>query len=729
MANKKPYVRPTVASVKSSPARPEPVPKTGGSQRPPEAMQFQVKVSLLEDLHSGTGHSAGDLDGVQLKDRAGNPMIFRGHLKGLLREAGDVLVALGLAQPDDVTDVFGAPNALGRGTLTITSLYVGEAGSSRVEWTSTGRKEDDRGPQEDTLRTVEHVGAGTVFNALFELITGPKYARQKELVERCFQHVVALGSGRNLGDGRIMTAVTQTPSKPPEPFAVSFGGNLRSNSPVSAATLRLRLVLRNLDPVCFPITGEPGNLIFSAGFMGGAAHRGGWIGALTELGHDSSWILEDQGPAFLDALPMPPDALGERTDLAAIVALPIPLDHVTRKPPAQDIDGWPWWGEPSPIKPSDDRKPKRPGDTEFLYRPSRQSPWIRYAPELRVHLRNNTGDVKRRKLDQQSLYSVEEIVERTDFLTEITFADLTSAQKFIAAAKPILEGRKWLKLGRGGAPATVVGHVWLAQDKAAELPAGQDKIVMVLTSDLILRGPRLGYLSSLTTGDILRLAELDPKTLAGLDPLMLVSNETKIDTTLVHGFNASSGLPRNPALAIRRGSSFLLQSTPSTIALLWQALWKKAAVGIGTRRQEGHGRFKLEKAAIAESVPYFEALPKSTSIERIEGAIDEGIDLARKLWAEGPFVSRPSKGQLEQLRRDILRSPTQQTLESRIYAYKGHAGTVGGEAWKAFNFAAIDVLRRNSNFGNNLENWKVVLDTALRKLAREVSQDKVGDHS
>ena len=295
------YQRVTVASVKSGASKDAASPKSLSVKSPVPA-QFLLKVTLREDLHSGTGHTAGHLDGVQLKDRDGDPMIFRGHLKGLLREVADDLVALGHAMPEEVSALFGAPNALGRGALSMTSLYVQNAGGALVEWTSAARKKDERGPAPDMLRTVEHVGAGTVFNALFELMSGPTYVRQKDLAEHCFKRLIALGSGRAVGDGRIMTAVS-TLTSVPRPFAVSFAGKLRSRLLPETGKLRLRLVIRSLDPTCFPATGYPGNLIFSESFLRGAAHQGAWVGCLAELGHDASWLLEKTGPAFHDAVP------------------------------------------------------------------------------------------------------------------------------------------------------------------------------------------------------------------------------------------------------------------------------------------------------------------------------------------------------------------------------------------------------------------------------------------
>ncbi len=699
-----------------------------GETAAPQVSRFKLEVELLEDLHSGTGHTAGDLDGVQLKDRDDLAMISRGHLKGLLREIADELVALRHANPEDVNAVFGAPHAAGRGRLSITSLYQESREANFVEWTSTARKEDERGPLPDHLRTVEHVGAGTRFQALMEMVLEPGKTSLHNLLDLCCKRLVALGSGRRVGDGRVRTTKGHL-NAIPVPFAVPYASNYRSPRPPSPGQLRLRLLLRTQDAACFPITGNPGNLIFSACYMAGSAHRGAWIEALSELGHDASWVLEDSGPKFLDAVPLPPNVLDDSLaasdlDLLTIEAIPIPLDHPTRKPPAQGSDDWPWWGEPEPVALSEDMKPKRPGEMEFLFRENATSVWTRYAPEMRVHLRNNTGDKRRRKLADQSLFSVEEIAERTDFLTELVFPDTAAAMQFSQAAKEVLEGRKWLKLGRGGAPAVVTGHLWMPPPVAPSLPEGHDRLSVVLTSDLILRGPRLGYLSRLTAQDILALAGSDQTMCTGIDHVDL---EAKMDTTLIHGFNASSGLPRKLALAIRRGSTFTLTAPPEKIALIWQGLSGALARGLGERRQEGHGRFLLEPEPIADSRPHVADLPMSAEIEWRERAVAEGLELAERLYRKGSVQARPSKGQLEEFRRRIQRCETLVKIERQIELQAQHAATVGGDAWRAFDFSAMD--RRRSDFGKVYGGWQLVVDTALRKLVRDAGNNTEGGRS
>lgn len=682
--------------------------------------RFRLDVTLLEDLHSGTGHTAGDLDGVQMKDRDGLPMISRDHLKGLLRDAAEELADLGEATPTDVTALFGAPHADGQGKLTITSLYQSSADHNCIEWTSTARLEGGRGPMGDTLRVVEYVRAGTKLTALMELVTRAGQEELKPLLEASCRRVVALGSGRRVGDGRIQSKF-DTLSLEPAPFLVPAARKLRSSAPRATGQFRLRLLLRNLVPICFPMTGDPGNLIPSACYMSGSAHRGAWISALADLGHDAASLLEGEGPAFLDAVPLPPDTLTDSLRLGTIEAIPIPLDHPTRKPPPQRADAWPWWGEEGSVTPGDELKPKRPGDMEFLCRLSSEAPWLRYTPDLRVHLRNNTGDRRRRNLTKQSLFSVEEIAERTDFLTEIEFPHAEAAAEFLQGAKPILEGRKWLRLGRGGAPAVITGHLWLGAQEPHSLPTGQDSLSLVLTSDTIIRGPRLGYLTDLGVAEILALAGVP-----GAEREVLAAEVTlkdkKMDTTTVHGFNAVSGLPRQPALAIRRGSTFTLSAAPTAITRIWNGLAACLGQGLGERRQEGYGRFRLEVRQIGPSLPRVVEVGASVEIGRREQAISEGEVLGIRLARGSGQPQWPSTGQVEQFRRGIMHCNSIQQIEALIAQQRQHAGTVGGEAWKGFGFGALD--RRNSRFANDLAGWQTVLDTALRVVVRDSAKQR-----
>jgi len=71
------------------------------------SQRYQLTVTLLEDLHSGTGTTSGHLDGVQTRGRNGRPVIRDSHLIGLMREAAFELVAFGRADDASVGRLFG----------------------------------------------------------------------------------------------------------------------------------------------------------------------------------------------------------------------------------------------------------------------------------------------------------------------------------------------------------------------------------------------------------------------------------------------------------------------------------------------------------------------------------------------------------------------------------------------------------------------------------------------
>ena len=205
----------------------------------------QLKIKLLEDLHTGAGMAIGELDATQICDRRGRPVIRATHVRGLWRAAADELVALKIVSADECSALFGATGAEQRGRLVLSSLRLGGSISARsVAWTSTARKVFDRSPLEDTLRTIEFVAAGTEFTAELEVD-----AKLKPALERCVRHTIALGASRLRGAGLITAQLSDAPALVaagiPEP---------------TAKTLRLRLVLENVDPICLPITGAPDNV-------------------------------------------------------------------------------------------------------------------------------------------------------------------------------------------------------------------------------------------------------------------------------------------------------------------------------------------------------------------------------------------------------------------------------------------------------------------------------------
>src|SRR5262249_20139223 len=136
-----------------------------------------------------------------------------------------------------------------RAALQLTSLRVVRNQDTprnvhTVLWSSTAREPKTRVPQEDSLRAVEHVAAGTTFKALLRL----NQADYSPLLDRLVRRMDRLGGDRGRGSGLVKSLIRPARRE----------GN---TIPDGARTRRLRLVLRNLEPLCMPATGHPGNLI------------------------------------------------------------------------------------------------------------------------------------------------------------------------------------------------------------------------------------------------------------------------------------------------------------------------------------------------------------------------------------------------------------------------------------------------------------------------------------
>ena len=210
--------------------------------------RYSLTVTLLEDLHTGTGTGAAGIDSIQLLGRDGSPMIRATHLKGLLRSAAEELQAYGLCDQALVDRLFGKRGKRTRGALVMTSLRLKqefEEKDNRLTWTSTARKKFSRVPCDRTLRTTEYVAAGFTFEGKIELRNADDDLVR--LLEQCVQMTDCLGSNRNRGDGLVtMQLSPETPESHPL--------DRRSD-----AQTRLRIIFQNLDPISLPVTGFPGN--------------------------------------------------------------------------------------------------------------------------------------------------------------------------------------------------------------------------------------------------------------------------------------------------------------------------------------------------------------------------------------------------------------------------------------------------------------------------------------
>jgi hypothetical protein len=598
-----------------------------------------LRAELLEDAHLGSGSGGGRIDALIARDRQGRPVIWASHIEGVLRDA-----ARRLFGEDVAADFFGKAGGQQQRT-TFTSLYAKLNPESRI-WQSTARVAfDNRAPKDDTLRVMEYVPKGTRFEGLLET---PK--RDFPLLLRLIQEVDAVGAGRATGSGRVR---------------LSLENAIMSARSITGSAERLVLLLRNLDPVCITATATPDNLIPSLTFVPGRALLGAiakWL--LQEDYRDAANVLVGGRVSVSDALPLPcaPEVLSKAE------VLPAPLSLKSEKP-AGSSGPVPWWAQAPAGKRRIDGdsaeaqglKLKRPEDDLFVYRSTPDERWIAYRPQIRVRLRNGRPDPTK---PDPSLFAIEQIVEDTLFLCELRGA-AEDMLRLTAALKPVLEGRRWLRVGRAGAPVEVRQIDWGNAPTAKVLSS---PAILTLTSDLLVRDEYLRWRTNLDNDFLL--------SLPGWPADLHVSKNIQ-DSVAVHGFNGTSRLWRMPAYAIRRGSMFRVEGdgVAELARMVRDGRW------LGERTHEGFGRFRIDQTLPGISDGTSEAVT-ITSLPSDDP--DDAVAVTTRQWlkshralakAGGESDRRPGLSQWFDLVAALERNESS-ALSSRL-----NPKTAGGKSW------------------------------------------------
>lgn len=540
-----------------------------------------LEAELLSDAHFGSGSGGGGIDALVARDRNGRPVIWASHVEGVLRDAARRV--RGDAEAQNFFGRKGGDYARGdRQRAAFTSLYAEAKVEIRV-WRSAARAAfDNRSPQDDTLRVVEYVPRGTKLVGEVELPES-----QLPVLERLVKEVDALGGGRATGAGRLK---------------LSLCGVRSPGRPIGTPTERLRLLLKNRDPLCITATATPDNLIPSFAFVPGRALLGAvaaWL--IAEGERDTASLLTAGRVSVTDALPL----LERPHKLESIEILPAPLSLQSEKPKGSGGQA-PWWAQAQIATRRLDAwsvqdKLKRPEDDLFVYRAAPSDAWTVFRPARRVRLRNGRPDPKQ---VEASLFAIEQIAEETYFLAEFngTTEDMQNLAEKLA---PVLQGERWLRVGRAGAPVEVVALAWL---KVSSNAPTLEQAQLILTSDLLVRDEALRWRTTLDEAVLRELVGGDVQLKRSLQ-----------DSVMVHGFNGTSRLWRMPAAAIRRGSVFELSGAGLA------KLAKRAASGqwLGERTHEGFGRFRLD----AE-------LPGVTSDASPPGKLSHTVDVAEEAIAD-----------------------------------------------------------------------------------------------
>lgn len=616
-------------------------------------VRLRLTAELTEDAHLGSGSGGAGLDALVTRDRDGRPVIWATHIEGLLRDTAHRLDGAAKAEA-----LFGRRGGQ-RQRMIFTSLYATEVLPSRI-WRSSARVSfENRAPKDDTLRAMEYVPRGTRFEAWAEVP-----ALDVTDLERLMQALEAVGHGRATGAGRVRLA-------------------LQKASPacrrIAEPTDRLLLLLRNLDPMCLTATAMPGNIIPSFPFIPGRTVFGAlanWL--VTEGRRDAAELLVGACVSVTDALPVP----AEPMRLADAEVLPAPLSLRSEKPGGTG-GSLPWWSLPAgSIRRLDAGAAgmkdevgglKRPEPDLFVCRLCSDSPWETYRPSMRVRLRS--GKPGGPDEAEPALFAIEQIAERTMFLCELRGSpkDMASLSR---AVQPLLEGIRWLRVGRGGAPMEVARSEWAGTPKPTH---ASRQAYLILTSDLLVRDSHLRWLTALD-------AEAFQRHL-GWPPDLKVTVVAQ-DASPVDGFNGTSRLWRLPAVAVRRGSVFRVEG--QGISHLMQA----AADGrwLGERTHEGFGRFRLDETlpgtSGAHPVPAAQALAGG----QVPGDPEEIVAVTTRCWlkfhgrlanAERAEGQLPSLSQWQDLVTDLDRA-----APDAVSSRKGPE-TAGKAAWRDADAQAI----------------------------------------
>jgi hypothetical protein len=529
---------------------------------------YTLTITLEDDMHTGAGLESGEIDAVVAKDRHGKPIIPATHLKGVMRDNACKLTGL---TSDQVNALFGKKQAQS-GAVILTSAYWQGKEYTPMIMGFSAREEGSRIAKEGSLRQIEYIPAGSEFTAQIYL----KNDALKEDLIQVLQVTDRLGSRRSRGAGQL--SLTLEAFQP-----------LIKQITQPTPTKQLRLMLKNLSPLVLPQTGVPGNIISTQSFIRGQTLLGALTGyALSQGKKDMANKMLSGAISVGNAYPLP-EKERETASIHDWEVLPIPLYLQSPKSTPENSE-FPHWAKPeahpyralnvkedlNALADRDDEnrgeKTKRPHEDEYVAKFGDNQPWLRYQPQTTVRLRNHFTDEK--------LFAIEEIAEHTCFMVDIQFENEKDCHQFMMQFAEVLSGQAWLTIGRGGAPVQVT-HYSTSVPQSAK--PERDDLYLTFTSDWIVRGEHLGFLEGLDAKAWRGLVGVEPK---------LIKDMT--DFEWVYGHNATSGLPRASAVAIRRGSTWRLKNTEFITKLLNKSVY-------GERTDEGYGRYRIGSAIGAEA--------------------------------------------------------------------------------------------------------------------------------
>ena len=621
---------------------------------------YKITVTLLEDLHSGTGTGNALFDAVQARNEEGYPIIDRHHFRGVMKDNAERLCNLGALTKSECDSLFGKGGNQQR-KLDCSSLTAIKKDCINY-WESTARQTNSRCPEENSLRRIEYIKSDSELKG--ELTLNNVEDNEIDAFKKVLKFTTRLGGERTRGSGQIKIDYEETTlsSKP-----------TASHHQVNGNTLKI--LLCNKEPLCIPKSGHAGNIIHTESFIPGRtlfaalasiAHKAGKDTTLKELFNANIRV----GNAY----PIPKSY--EKQSLKKLSSQPMPNQIHTIKQGNKDKKPscWPHWAkqekekEPAPqleggqdidlFMDNTEEKTSRPKGEIYLLQ-DKQGKWRRYTQALTIRMRNQRGHFSGKKTvkgeeekvdilrKDTELFSEQRIPENTHFIAEIHCNDDTAYLQTIAQYL-----QQPMYIGRGKAPIVCKGCVSYNSDPTDY--TGSDSLTITATSDWILRGENLGYLTALNKHTLLKAFGVSKIP----DNIKFKAYQ---ETEEQGSFNYATQMPKRPFYVIRRGSSYRLTGTNEDIEKIIKQINDKP---IGERTQEGYGQFVINadiaivpreviQAEKQERVEQKEQEKEKLNKEKNEQKkklCQEYIQLMHNKKASIP----PDKEQWEQLKQEIL---------------------------------------------------------------------------
>lgn len=646
-----------------------------------------LTIELLEDLHLGTGLGRGDIDSTQQRDKKGKPVIPATHIKGLLKQT-----ALDLHQlaPDYLTKetihlLFGY-KAHQQGQLKLTSAYLEQNSCETLTWGST--KIGDKGiAEEGSLRQVEYIPAGEKFT--LEINLPKQHQDLLETLELIIGRCTHLGASRNRGQGLVHWTIK---SQPP-----ARKHRLKQPNHFPA---RLRLLIKNLEPLCFASTAHPGNLITTESFIPSKALCGSMVAQCLKSGHkELAQSLLEPTLSWGNGYALP-SGFEIKNNLAKLQILPIPLSMGSLKTPKglQGSKNHPWWafkadfinlGERGGVDQltlkenkkdtnNEREKLKRPAANELVFSAGGRL-WQRYKPQIMERLRNQVPSEQNNF--QQSLFSNEEIAEDTYFLADLVVTNKEQANALTKALDII--GTQWLQLGRGGRPAIIDQATWLKDHSSVKPKKPGNSFNLLLESELVVRDRYGNFYDRLDEEALLKLAGITEN----LD-IEIADRKNFSEGKMLFGFNASTGLPSQAVQAIKAGSAIKIigKDAPK----LFDAFKQKICLGEYTHL--GCGRFRLNNVPEPTKPnlnPKISPAPSKQS--QREQQREQLCSEAKELATQITYFNRPKKkedkpsaSQWGEFRNLVQAAKSPAELQKTLNRFSAASKKQGGKAWLGF---------------------------------------------